>query len=127
MNGKTVYAIVLGVPAEPVRIKSLAGDKVGAVTLLGSGAKLDWEQDASAIQDLLETLPPNYRTPVVLRYWYDMSYREIADTMGVTESTIKTRLHRARTKLARHVSSTAQGIAYRHNSQEDQTVVESVA
>jgi RNA polymerase sigma-70 factor (ECF subfamily) len=85
------------------------------------------EQDASAIQDLLETLPPNYRTPVVLRYWYDMSYREIADTMGVTESTIKTRLHRARTKLARHVSSTAQGIAYRHNSQEDQTVVESVA
>ena len=59
------------------------------------------QQDASAVQRLLATLPPDYRTPVVLRYWYDMSYREIAETMGVTESTIKTRLHRARANLAR--------------------------
>ena len=58
------------------------------------------QQDASAVQRLLDTLPPAYRIPVVLRYWYDMSYREIAETMGVTESTIKTRLHRARAKLA---------------------------
>jgi RNA polymerase sigma-70 factor (ECF subfamily) len=84
------------------------------------------DQDASAVQRMLETLPPNYRTPVVLRYWYDMSYREIAETMGVTESTIKTRLHRARAKLARQASHTAQG-ALRHNSDKGQTVVESVA
>jgi RNA polymerase sigma-70 factor (ECF subfamily) len=45
-------------------------------------------------------LPEHYRTPIILRYWYDMSYREIAETMGVTESTIKTRLHRARARLA---------------------------
>jgi RNA polymerase sigma-70 factor (ECF subfamily) len=57
-------------------------------------------QVADQVQGLLATLPEHYRTPVVLRYWYDMSYREIAETMGVTESTIKTRLHRARAKLA---------------------------
>jgi RNA polymerase sigma-70 factor (ECF subfamily) len=57
-------------------------------------------QDADDVQHLLETLAPPYRTPVILRYWYDMSYREIAETMGVTESTVKTRLHRARGKLA---------------------------
>ena len=85
------------------------------------------EQDASAVQKLLEALPPNYRTPVVLRYWYDMSYREIADAMGVTESTIKTRLHRARAKLARHASNTVHGIRSLHNTDEGQTVVESVA
>jgi RNA polymerase sigma-70 factor (ECF subfamily) len=85
------------------------------------------DQDASAVQKLLEALPPNYRTPVVLRYWYDMSYREIAEAMGVTESTVKTRLHRARAKLARHASNTAQGVLSRHNSDEGQTVVESVA
>jgi RNA polymerase sigma-70 factor (ECF subfamily) len=85
------------------------------------------EQDASAVQKLLEALPPNYRTPVVLRYWYDMSYREIAETMGVTESTIKTRLHRARAKLARYASSTAHSVLAQHNSDEGQTVVESVA
>jgi RNA polymerase sigma-70 factor (ECF subfamily) len=57
-------------------------------------------QQAAAVQQLLETLPPSYRVPVILRYWYDMSYKEIAETMGVTESTVKTRLHRARIKLA---------------------------
>jgi RNA polymerase sigma-70 factor (ECF subfamily) len=57
-------------------------------------------QVADQVQQLLDTLPEHYRTPVILRYWYDMSYREIAETMGVTESTIKTRLHRARAKLA---------------------------
>jgi len=57
-------------------------------------------QAADDVQRLLDTLPPSYRTPVILRYWYDMSYREIAETMEVTESTVKTRLHRARAKLA---------------------------
>jgi RNA polymerase sigma-70 factor (ECF subfamily) len=85
------------------------------------------EQDASAVQKLLEALPPNYRIPVVLRYWYDMSYREIADAMGVTESTIKTRLHRARARLAHHASSTVRSIHAQHNSDEGRTVVESVA
>jgi RNA polymerase sigma-70 factor (ECF subfamily) len=63
-------------------------------------------QVADDVQQLLDTLPPSYRTPVVLRYWYDMSYREIAETMGVTESTIKTRLHRARAKLAQSAQNT---------------------
>ena len=85
------------------------------------------EQDASAVQKLLEALPPNYRTPVVLRYWYDMSYREIAETMGVTESTIKTRLHRARAKLAHYASDKAHTVLSQHDSDEGQTVVESVA
>jgi RNA polymerase sigma-70 factor (ECF subfamily) len=85
------------------------------------------EQDAGAVQKLLEALPPNYRTPVVLRYWYDMSYREIAETMGVTESTIKTRLHRARAKLAQSASSAIHGIRRQQGSDEGQTVVESVA
>jgi len=57
-------------------------------------------QVADQVQRLLGTLPEHYRTPIILRYWYDMSYREIAETMGVTESTIKTRLHRARARLA---------------------------
>jgi RNA polymerase sigma-70 factor (ECF subfamily) len=82
------------------------------------------EQDASVVQKMLEALPPNYRTPVVLRYWYDMSYREIADTMGVTESTIKTRLHRARAKLARHAAKSPHMLS-QHQSDEGQ--IESVA
>ena len=48
-DGKTLYAIVLGVPTEAVRIKSLAGEKIAAVTLLGSDAKLDWKSESDAL------------------------------------------------------------------------------
>jgi RNA polymerase sigma-70 factor (ECF subfamily) len=52
------------------------------------------------VQVLLQTLPADYRQAVVLRYWYDMSYEEIADVMETTVSAIKSRLFRARRQLA---------------------------
>ena len=36
----------------------------------------------------------------MLRYWEDMSYEEIAETMDVTVAAIKSRLFRARQQLA---------------------------
>ncbi len=58
------------------------------------------KQQQEHIRQLLDTLEPTYRAAVVLRYWYDLSYEEIAETMGTTESAIKSRLHRARRMLA---------------------------
>ena len=84
------------------------------------------QQNAAAVQELLDTLKPEYRTPVVLRYWYDMSYREIAETMDVTESTIKTRLHRARAKLALHARRRSPSSA-RQVLEEGQDLVDCVA
>jgi RNA polymerase sigma-70 factor (ECF subfamily) len=52
------------------------------------------------VQSLLETLPEEYREAVVLRYWYDMSYDEIAVVMETSVSAIKSRLFRARRQLA---------------------------
>ncbi|MDL1901050.1 RNA polymerase sigma factor, partial [Anaerolineae bacterium CFX9] len=52
------------------------------------------------MQALLATLPADYRAAVVLRYWYDYSYVEIADILDTTESAIKSRLFRARQMLA---------------------------
>lgn len=57
------------------------------------------------VQRALEQLPPNYRLVTVLHYWHDMSYSEIAEATGLTESTIKTRLHRARHMLAEALDS----------------------
>lgn len=53
----------------------------------------------AAVQRALQRLPENYRSVTVLRYWHDMSYLEIADSLGLTEATVKTRLHRARKML----------------------------
>lgn len=55
---------------------------------------------SAAIQALLNELSPDYRAVVVLRYWYDYSYVEIADMMDTTESAVKSRLFRARQALA---------------------------
>ena len=45
-------------------------------------------------------LPEDYRLVVVLRYWHDFGYAEIAELSGESESAIKSRLHRARRQLA---------------------------
>ena len=52
------------------------------------------------VQTLLAELSPDYRQAVVLRYWYEMSYEEIAQIMDTTVSAIKSRLFRARKQLA---------------------------
>jgi RNA polymerase sigma-70 factor (ECF subfamily) len=57
-----------------------------------------------ALQTILGKLNPEYRAAVVLRYWYDYSYNEIADILDTTESAIKSRLFRARQILAEHLN-----------------------
>lgn len=52
------------------------------------------------VQALLNALPEKYRSVTVLRYYNDLSYEEIARAMGLTESAVKTQLHRARRMLA---------------------------
>lgn len=55
---------------------------------------------SEVIQELLLKLDAGYRAAVILRYWYDYSYAEIAQTMNTTESAVKSRLFRARRTLA---------------------------
>ncbi|HLV33595.1 MAG TPA: sigma-70 family RNA polymerase sigma factor [Spirillospora sp.] len=62
---------------------------------------------SQAIQTLLSTLSSEYRAAVVLRYWYDYSYAEIADILDTTESAIKSRLFRARQSLADRLEAQA--------------------
>ena len=57
------------------------------------------------VQDLLDELSPEYRLAVVLRYWYDLSYAEIAEMLDTTESAVKSRLFRARQALASELES----------------------
>jgi RNA polymerase sigma-70 factor (ECF subfamily) len=62
--------------------------------------EMNKKQEREQVRHLLDTLPPVYRAAVVLRYWYDMSYQEIALAMATSEAAIKSRLHRARRMLA---------------------------
>ena len=57
------------------------------------------------VQGLLDDLNPEYRLAVVLRYWYDLSYAEIAQMLDTTESAVKSRLFRARQALAENLDA----------------------
>ena len=57
------------------------------------------EQEAY-IQGLLAELSPTDRAAITLHYWYDCSYQEIAETLDLTVSAVKSRLYRARRALA---------------------------
>jgi RNA polymerase sigma-70 factor (ECF subfamily) len=57
-------------------------------------------EQSERIQELLARLSPKDRAVIVLRYWYDFSDQEIAQTTGTTTSAVKTRICRARRALA---------------------------
>lgn len=50
----------------------------------------------------LKDLPVDLRVVVVLRYYADLSEREIAIAIGRKQGTVKSRLHEARRRLALH-------------------------
>jgi len=56
------------------------------------------ERDAS-VRAALEELPADYRDVVALHYNQDLGLQEIADRLGATESAVRSRLHRARSRL----------------------------
>jgi RNA polymerase sigma-70 factor, ECF subfamily len=65
-------------------------------------------EQTEAIQAMLSRLSPDDRAVIVLRYWYDLSYEEIAEATRATVSAVKSRLHRARGSLGDMVNAQAQ-------------------
>lgn len=52
------------------------------------------------LQTMLGKLRPEERAIIVLRYWHDLSYEEIAETLDTNRGVVKSRLFRARQALA---------------------------
>jgi RNA polymerase sigma-70 factor (ECF subfamily) len=55
------------------------------------------------LREALNRLPPSYRMVVVMREMEGLSTREVATITGFSEANVKTRLHRARFMLRRHL------------------------
>jgi RNA polymerase sigma-70 factor (ECF subfamily) len=66
----------------------------------GPEAALVSREGAEDVQGLLARLHPSDRAAVVLRYWYDLSYEDMAGALQTSVSGVKSRLHRARKQLA---------------------------
>jgi RNA polymerase sigma-70 factor (ECF subfamily) len=56
-------------------------------------------EHSEAVQAMLARLAPDDRAVIVMRYWHDLSYEEMAEATRTTVSAVKSRLHRARGAL----------------------------
>ena len=80
------------------------------------------EQEHEMRQTLLH-LAHKDRAAVVLHYWHGLSYAEVAETLSLTTSAVKSRLHRARRELATHwLSRQAEMVTIRGRQDEASTV-----
>ena len=58
------------------------------------------KEHQTQIQELLNELPELDRAAIILRYWHECSEEEISQVLDITVNAVKSRLHRARKKLA---------------------------
>jgi RNA polymerase sigma-70 factor (ECF subfamily) len=66
-------------------------------------ASLDWEHVDDRLKRAIEGLRPEYRTILLLWGVEGLKYREIAEILDVPIGTVMSRLHRARSILAREL------------------------
>lgn len=88
-----------------VKAPQVSLDETAPIELAEHGAgpeKAYLQRETSdEVQHLLSQISPRDRAAIILYYWYDLSYQEIASQLKLTESALKTRLHRARRSLAK--------------------------
>jgi RNA polymerase sigma-70 factor (ECF subfamily) len=58
------------------------------------------KEHQTQIQALLNELSELDRASIVLRYWHECSEEEISQVLDISINAVKSRLHRARKKLA---------------------------
>ncbi len=66
----------------------------------GAEANVLQHEHAEEIRSMLDGIGEKDRAAVILRYWYDFSYEEIAESLSLSLSAVKSRLHRTRREMA---------------------------
>ncbi len=62
----------------------------------GAGKELEGRELARSVRNVLDRIPPRFRTILALRDLHGVSCREIAPILGLTYATVRWRLHKAR-------------------------------
>lgn len=65
--------------------------------------QLEQRDRVAMLRRAMEQLPPTLRSAVLLRDIQELTYQEIADRLDLPEGTVKSRINRGRTELARQI------------------------
>ena len=93
----------------PHRDRRAGDEPLADLAAEGAGPEASAERGevADTVLAALARLPMSLRVPVVLRYYADLSERDIARAIGRRQGTVKSRLHEARRRLAADPSLSA--------------------
>jgi RNA polymerase sigma-70 factor (ECF subfamily) len=72
-------------------------------------AALVTAESREAVRRAIDTLPDHYRAPIVLRYYTELSYDEIAETLRLKRNHVAVLLFRARQELRRALARVERG------------------
>lgn len=75
----------------------------------GASEAASSSEAARRLLDLAATLPDGYREPLLLRCVRGMSYRQIAEVLALPETTVETRITRAR-RMLRELAASDDGL-----------------
>jgi RNA polymerase sigma-70 factor (ECF subfamily) len=96
--------VVTPLPDEAVRpLRAAVEDSPELAALASSRADL--------VRDAVRVLPERYRRVLVLRYWHDLSYEEIAAVTQQSLGAVKTQIHRAKALLGEGLRLAEPGLA----------------
>jgi RNA polymerase sigma factor (sigma-70 family) len=68
--------------------------------------KIDARAASSALAGALARLSGDERDVLLLHAWADLSYEEISDALGIPAGTVRSRLHRARSRIRQDLDRT---------------------
>ena len=88
-------------------VGTLAANQAGELCVSRTPNPLDLllrDERTLLVREAVERLPRRDREILLLKYTEDWSYRELAQHLGVSESAVEARLHRARQRLRQAVA-----------------------
>lgn len=89
------------------------------VTESDASTEIDRKLSQKSFAQALSTIPANQKEAFLLKYQQDLSYNEISEIMGISISSIKSLLFRARENLRKKLVITDTGIETKDEIEED--------
>lgn len=65
--------------------------------------KIEYGEVRDELRQALAKIDSEMRAPLILNRFYDMTYEEIAQMMGITAAAVRSRIYRARQTLLKHL------------------------
>ncbi len=86
--------------------EDLDGEEKNHLNTLPASSSVDGEQAWEALQKAIEQLPDKQKTVFVLRYFDEMSYRDMSETLKTSEGALKASFHHALKKVEKYLRET---------------------